>query len=305
MKCGLCLCLALFASSAIAGSVSYVVLQDLDEDSLVRVSADGKQATTIANGAAGVGLAVDRAGNYIVAARSALLRVTQKGVVTTLAFAPGGSKWVAVVADPGGDLIVADGLAHVLWRVSEDGRTVVRFAEYPGKNPINARSCGLLRDESGDFLLLRRGDDSTANFYRITPAGVVFRIPLTGAVWPPYDFRFYPLPDAPLAVSGGPMISDGSGAFLFLDVSPTGNLFHLTRDGLVTKLTHIATRLQPEGPDIGFDPMGLARNPDTGEILIAETMALRRVTTDGSPASVFRDTTKTNFGTAILAEVGR
>jgi len=281
------------------------VLQDLDEDSLVRVSADGKKATTIANGAAGVGLTVDRAGNYIVAARSALLRVTPKGVVSTIATAPGGSKWIAVAADPGGDLIVADGVSHVLWRVSEDGRTVARFAEYPGESPINARSCGLLRDESGDFLLLRRGDDLTANFYRITPAGVVSRIPLTGAVRPPYDFRFHPLPDALLAVSGGPMISDGSGALLFLDNVNTGNLFRLTRDGLVTKLTHIATKLQPDGPDIGFDPMGLARNPDTGEIIVAETMALRRVTTDGSPARVFRDAPRTNFGTAILAEVER
>jgi hypothetical protein len=91
VKIGLCICVALFASSAVAGSVSFVVLQDLDQDSLVRISADGKQATTIANGAAGVGLTVDRGGNYIVAARSALLRVTPTGVVTTLAFAPGGS----------------------------------------------------------------------------------------------------------------------------------------------------------------------------------------------------------------------
>ena len=307
MKFGLCLGVVLFASTAFAGSVSYVVLQNLDEDSLVRVSADGKHATTIANGAAGVGLTVDRAGNYIVAARSALLRVTPAGVGTNIATAPGGSKWIAVAADPGGDLIVADGVSHVLWRVSEDGRTVTRFAEYPGKNPIFATSCGLLRDDSGDFLLLRWGDDLTPNFYRITPAGVVSRIPLTGAVLPPYDFRepWYVQSDGPLAVTGGPMIPDGSGAFLFLDNSPTGNLFRLTRGGVVTKVTHIGRRLQPDGPDVGFDPIALARNPETGEIIVAECMTLRRITTAGSPASVFSDAPKTNFGTAILAEVGR
>ena len=299
------LCVILFANTALAGSVSYVVLQNLDEDSLVRVSADGKTATTIANGAAGVGLTVDRGGNYIVAARSALLRVTPAGIVTTIASAPGGSKWIAVAADPGGDLIVADGVSHVLWRVSEDGRRVAKFAEYPGKFPVHASSCGLLRDDSGDFLLLRRGDDLTPNFYRITPAGAVSRIPLAGAVWPPYDFRFYPKPDAPLALTGGPMISDGSGAFLFLDNSPTGNLFRLTRGGVVTKVTNFPLRLQPDGPDVGFDPIALARNPETGEIIVVETMTLLRVTTDGAPASIFRDAPKTNFGTAILAEVGR
>jgi len=305
VKLGVALCLCVFGRIAVAGSVSYVVLQDLDQDSLVRVSADGKQATTIANGAAGVGLTVDRIGNYIVAARHALLRVTPAGVVTTIAFAPGGSRWVAVAADPGGDFIVADGSAHVLWRVTEDGRTVTRFTEYPGKNPITSNSCGLLRDDSGDFLLLRRGDDLTINFYRITPTGIVSRIPLTGAVRPPYDFRFDPLPDSQLAVSGGPMISDGSGAFLFVDNVNTGNIFRLTIEGVVTKLSHIATRLQPDGPDIGFDPTALARNPDTGEIIVTETMALRSVSAAGSPATVFRDAPKTNFGTAILAEVGR
>ena len=173
MKFGLCLGVVLFASTAFAGSVSYVVLQNLDEDSLVRVSADGKHATTIANGAAGVGLTVDRGGNYIVAARSALLRVTRAGVVTTIATAPNGSEWVAVAEHAGGGLVVADGILHVIWRVSDDGRTVDKFAEYPGSLPRGGSGIGLLRDDSGDFLLLGLGDDNTAHLYLISPAGVV------------------------------------------------------------------------------------------------------------------------------------
>ena len=63
--------------SAPAETGSWVFLQDNPDESLVRLSADGKSLTTIAKGAAGLGLAIDAAGNYIVGARKTLLRVTE------------------------------------------------------------------------------------------------------------------------------------------------------------------------------------------------------------------------------------
>jgi hypothetical protein len=267
----------------------------LDEDSLVRVSADGKTATTIANGAAGVGLTVDRAGNYIVAARSALLRVTRAGVVTTIATAPNGSEWVAVAEHPGGGLVVADGILHVIWRVSDDGRTVDKFAEYPGSLPRGGSGIGLLRDDSGDFLLLRIGDDNTAHLYLISPAGEVSQIPLTGAVRPSAHF-FLPTKDGLTAVSGGPIVPDGSGAFLFLDDEHTRNIFRLTRSGVVTKFAHL-DRVS------GHFPFGLARNPETGEIVVQALGRLLRASPDGSTFGILYEGPKLHSGTAILAEI--
>src|SRR5947209_1218528 len=98
---------------------SYVVLQDSDHDSLIRLSVDGKKVSTIANGAGGVGLAVDAGGNYIVGAKSALLKVTPAGVVSTIANAPGDSEWTAAaVDDSNGSYIVVDGNQPILWRIS-------------------------------------------------------------------------------------------------------------------------------------------------------------------------------------------
>ena len=54
--------LLVFGTLATHGA-SYVVSQERDQDSLVRVSLDGQSMTTIASGVAGVGLAVDAAGN--------------------------------------------------------------------------------------------------------------------------------------------------------------------------------------------------------------------------------------------------
>ncbi len=91
-----------------ASSPSYVVLQKDEQESLVRVSADGKRKTIIASGiVGGVGLAKDRLGNYIVLAKAGLLRVTPSGAITTIAKVPPGSDWDSVAIDPKGDFILS------------------------------------------------------------------------------------------------------------------------------------------------------------------------------------------------------
>lgn len=287
--------LLLSAAPIATGSVSYVVVQDSDQDSLIRISGDGKSVTTIASGAAGVSLAVDRAGNYVVAARSALLRVTRSGVVTTIATAPEGAEWITVAADLQGNLIVADALQPVLWRVSEDGHSVVRFVEYPEALPPGLSEIGLVIDESGDYLLLRIGDDSTPHFYRVTPAGSVSRIPLRGAV-STTTRRFRPVPGVVNAVAGGTLIPDGAGIYLFLDKGCARNVFRLSTTGMVSRFANFSDESCHQG--------GLARNPETGEIVIMNLGGMLQASADGATTSVLCRDPKIRLPKAVIAESG-
>ncbi|MFN0106704.1 MAG: hypothetical protein ACKV2U_31995 [Bryobacteraceae bacterium] len=268
----------LAAAPPVGASPSYVVLQDLDEDSLIRVSADGKSVTTIASGAAGVGLARDRKGDYVVAARSALLRVTRSGVVTTIAKAPPGSEWVAVVADAEGNLIVADDTQHAVWRVAEDGNSILMIARHPGylrKQLWGA--IGLAVEKSGDYLLLREGDKRTLEFYRVTPAGAVSKIPLSGAT-----LRF-----------GGAMLPDEAGNYLFASCSPA--IFRITPKGVISELIRL--------DDTYRYLSALARNPETGEFVGARLQWIVRVG-EGLSATDLTSSPKVRIPMAILAETG-
>lgn len=278
-----------------AGSLSYVVLQDSDRDSLVRVSANGKQTATIASGVGGVDLTLDRVGNYVVAARSALKRVTPSGVVTTIANAPAGSEWIAVVADSTGNLLAADDLKHIIWRISEDGQSVTELVRYPGKFALGGSDLGLTIDKTGDCLLMRVGDDNAPHLYRISPTGSISPIPLRGAVGPPV--RGFRAPwGHPVAVSGGPLVPDGSGNYFFLDDSATRNIFRLTADGRVTKFSQLK--------GVTCCVKGLARNPETGELIIADVFRLLRVPPDGSETAKFSNDPKLRSITAVVVEGG-
>jgi hypothetical protein len=116
------------AVSPIFANTSYVVLRDSDTDSLIRVSSDGKTVTPIANGAGGLGLAVEASGTYIVAAQSALLRVTRTGKVKKVAEAPPNAEWASLAIDQRGDFIIVDGKLPVLWRVSSNGESITKVA---------------------------------------------------------------------------------------------------------------------------------------------------------------------------------
>ena len=180
-------CVALFSvlPPATAASVSYVLLQDSDENSLIRISADGKTIRTIASAAAGVGLAADYSGDYIIAARSKLLRVKRTGNVTTVAPAPEGTTWTAIALDANGNIIAADGKKPILWRISPDGQTVVRAATFRDLTYTAERPIALIIHPSGDYIVLLPGIDHRlarppARMIRISTSGAATEVPLAG-----------------------------------------------------------------------------------------------------------------------------
>lgn len=273
------------------GNVSYVVLQDSEEDSLVRVSADCKTITTIANGAAGVGLAVDAAGNYVVAAKSSLLRVTPSGVVTTIATAPEDAEWSTVAVAGSGDLIVADGKLPVVWRISPDGMSVLKAANYGGLTyPSGGRHVAVIVDASGDYLVLEEGNHRVGviglvtEFYRITPAGVVKEIALKGVR----------APMNPVSI-----VSDGVGGFLIAgDVPGVDGVFRLAPDGLVTKFAELSNR---------HSIFCVVRNSETGDLVIAVGFerSLLRIRSDDRKDGTLAAGGKLLFPTAIVAEASK
>ncbi|WP_321476296.1 hypothetical protein [uncultured Paludibaculum sp.] len=275
------------------GSVNYVVLQESDRDSLIRVSADGKTVSTIAHGAGGVDLTVDRAGNYVVAAKTALLRVTRAGEVSTIAKAPPGAEWESVIADRSGSLIVADGRKPILWRVSEDGQSVAKWVEFP-RTQVHPgfNHTGLASDGSDGYLLLGytsnwafgNKDPKTKIplFHQITANGEVTRIPVSGVT----------------VTSSRRLIPDGSGSYLFLNVYPDDRkdrkVFHLSASGTVSEFA--------DPGEQGCCMTGLVRNPGTGDVIITIVNRLLRVSADGATTSELCRYPKISFPEAIIVE---
>jgi hypothetical protein len=195
------------AVSPIFANTSYIVLRNSDTDSLIRVSSDGKTVTPIANGAGGLGLAVEASGTYIVAAQSALLRVTRTGKVEKGAEAPPNAEWASLAIDQRGDFIIVDGKLPVLWGVSSNGESITKVATLNAITyPSGGRATAVTVDASGNYLWLiqgivdhRRGAET--QFFSVSPGGAIAEITLKG----------------PRTYSPTSMISDGAGSYLFVD----------------------------------------------------------------------------------------
>jgi hypothetical protein len=270
-----CAVLLAMAWPSVAANVSYVVLHQHGSESLVRVSDDGQSRTTIATGAGGYGLAVDKHGDYIVAAVSSLLRVTASGAVSQIAETPGGSQWMSVAVDAGGNYIVGDNQRHSIWRVSADGQTVNRVATYPAQN-TELEDIGVTVDRAGDYLVVE--DNSFAShFWRISPSGRVTPIPLHGDKM----------------TSGSSIVADGEGNYL-VGSHRDSAIFRVTSSGEVTKFANVS----------GQNLSGLARNPETGELAVALNFdpALRKISATGLSVTKFSDL---GYANAIIAESGR
>jgi hypothetical protein len=223
-------------------------------------------------------LAVDKHGDYIVAAVSKLLRVTASGVVSEIAACPSGSQWLSVALDSGGNYIVGDNRRHFIWRVSQDGQTVDRVAIYPVQRNDEWEDVGIIVDGAGDYLVIEDNYGS-AHFWRISPAGRVTPILLHGDKM----------------MSGASIIVDGDGEYLIGSYRDRA-IFRVTPAGEVTKFASVG----------GQNMTGLARNPETGELVASFNFdpALRKISADGSSVTEF-----TNLGyayaSAIIAESGR
>jgi len=273
-----------------AASTSYVVLQK-GPNSLVRVSSDGKSVTTIAGGFDGAGLAIDSAGNYVVGARSKLLRITPSGTISTIAEAPGDALWTTVAVDAQGSVIVADGRKPRIWRVAADGSLVVKVADYEAFNDSLEQSVGVAVDSAGDYWVVRADADpltpglpATARLYRISPTGAVHEIRLRGV--------------RSGAFSGGAVL-DGEGHLLITDHRESG-ILRVAKDGDVTRLAPILSQCSA-----GI--WGLARDAVTGDIVAADPFCgtVLRTKPDGSGAETLTQFGKIGFPVAVVVEHGR
>jgi len=239
-------------------SVSYIVLQDAEKDSLIGISSEGKLVSTIANGAGGVALTADKDGNYIVAGKSRLLRVSPSGAVSTVATAPGGAQWNAVAAEPDGSFLVADVNAPGIWHVAPDGMVASepefqRIIRYP------ATILGLAVDEAtGARSVLF---DSGARFLRLlrqSGNGASVEVRLQGA-----ELR-----------SPAGFASDGSGGFLVTANVGLG-VYRISPDGGVSRFADL--------PNTEGEAAALTRSA-VGEIVVFAPYAqsLVRLNADGS-----------------------
>lgn len=251
---------------------SYVVLQDTDESSLVRVSADGRVVVKIADHAAGLGLAQDENGDYVVGARSRLLRVTKTGEISIIATAPAGAEWTAVAIDPrDGSFVVADGKQPALWRISADGRSVLKIASFQDINYAGGdRKGAVVVDSSGNAFLLTEGDPrregsrriARAHLFRVSPRGEMSEILLNG-------------PDLRCASA---MISDGGRGFLVLPCT-AGRVMHLTEDGNLSDFAELPSAGQ--SPDSAHETYaGLVRSIRGDGVLVVLPFRASLVHTD-------------------------
>jgi len=275
----ICCVLLLTAWPATAGAGSFVVLNRSANNSLVRVSSDGHLIGTLAVKVGGYGLTKDSAGNYIIAAVSSLLRVTPSGGVSTIATAPRGSQWMRVVQDHEGVFVVADNQRHAVWRISADGQSVAKLANYSEASPI-MEDVSIVLDESGNYLVIE--EIHGTHLWRVTPAGQVTPVPLRGVN----------------IATGGVMIDEGDGNYLIGSYRDHA-VFRLSKAGDVTRFAELELNKT--------SLTGMARNLETGEIVATLNFAqsLMRISADGRTVSrLAKEPSYLSYPTAILYESG-
>lgn len=286
---------ALFAiaSAASAGSRSLLVLEPPGGD-LLRVSLDGQTVGIVAPDAGGLDLAIDSRGNYLIATGSELVRVARDGEKTTLAKAPDGSSWVSVAAFPDGSVVLADEPAHLLWRVNPNGE-LTKLARYPGSLPLGDAQIGLAAQANGECLVMRLSDENAVELMRVGPDGAISAMPLRGAVHKPARISQVE-PDVRSSISGGSLVSDGSGGYFFLDAPWTRNLFHLSSTGDVKRIAKL--------PEAAGHGRVLVRDPKTQEFIVGSPSGLRRIAADGVTTSVLAADDRLRKLRAIVLEEG-
>ncbi len=234
--------------------VGYLVENSTTGGSVV-VAGDGS-AVLFPTAINGNDVALDAGLNSVVATGSALVRVTPFGEnITTIANAPAGSSWIAVAADPFGNLIVGDNLKHGIWRVSPDGASVVFVTGYPLFYPSLAENIRILVDVHGNYSVAE-DNGGVFHLFSITPSGTVNEVTLTGA-------------QRPFTVNG--LTFDTNGNYIVLD-NTSGALYQITPQGASTLL---------DGLDDG-GISGLAQNPLTNQYVFGFPGQLQQTTPNDS-----------------------
>ncbi|HEX4276372.1 MAG TPA: putative Ig domain-containing protein, partial [Bryobacteraceae bacterium] len=239
--------------------VSYVVVNQ-NSGGLVGVTGNGSTVATISGAAGGYDVAQDAGGNFVVASIGSLQRVTPLGVATTIANAPPGSAWIGVAADGSGNFIVGDNMGHEIWRVSSDGLTKTPVATYQVSAPADLEDIKVAVDASGNYIVAH--DNSAFNLIKITPAGVITSITLSGQTLPQQV---------------GGLTFDSNGNYMVLDYT-LNTIFQITPAGIVSVFAGSVA--------VNAQALGIARNPLTNEYIIGlSSGALNKVSADGQTVS--------------------
>jgi uncharacterized protein (TIGR03437 family) len=204
--------------------------------------------------------AADAAGNFIIATGNGLAKVSQAGVSTSIATAPELSRWVSVAVDSTGNYIVVDDEQHQLVKVTPAGgvSTIASYLNFVIEG--DSEEDAIVRiDATGNYILVHDNGE-TDRILRITPAGSISEISLSGTV-----------PDR----VGGFTIT-GGGNYIVVDFE-SAQVFQITPGGASTSLV--------ANPHTFFDsPEGVFYDPATGKILLVdnEIESLFSVSTDGT-----------------------
>ena len=247
-------------AAALADSVTYYASGRFQ--GIFAIPSNGP-ATTISNPYGASGFTRDSVGNFIVANAGVLVKVTPQGNATVIANAPALVGWVDVTLDGNGNYVLTDNGTHKIFRVSASTFGITPVATYP-TTADELEDSYVRVDASGNYIVV--SDNGPAvRVFRITPAGVVSEIHLSGVI--------------PTSVGG--MTFDASGNYVITDFRH-GAIDVITPSGTVTTLIQNDTLFAAE-------ILGVVRDSSTGNFVVAGRLSnsLYLVAPDGSSFNQF------------------
>jgi hypothetical protein len=252
-------------------------------------SADGTGAAARFNGP--VGITLDNSGNlYVTDNVSTIRKITQAGVVTTLAgsAASTGSTDGSAARFSGPRAIAADATGNLY--VADTGNNTIRKVTPAGVVTTLAGSAGTAGNVDGSGAAARFNapmgigvDPTTGNLYvstntdgtvrMVTPAGVVTTLTPTGTLNHPQGLT---------VASNGTIYLADSGANLVRVISPAGVVGVLAGSGQAGAADGVV-----DGASFN-NPVGIAYNPNNGYVVVADdnNHLIRQVSPFGSASTV-------------------
>jgi uncharacterized protein (TIGR03437 family) len=221
-----------------AATTSYEVL-NRNSGLLTGIALTGGSTGTITSSVSGYDMAIDSSGNFIIASGS-LYRVNSAGTNTIIAAGPAGGGFLSVAVDSTGNFICADNVTHRVFRVSSNGASVVPVATYPITDTNELEDVVVRVDPGGNYIVAH--DNNGFHMARITPAGVVTPLTLTGST-----------PN-----SAGGLTFDALGNYVVEDYN-ANTLYTVTPAGVSAVLVASSALNRP---------IGIVRDPSTNNYIV-------------------------------------
>ncbi|HEU5020483.1 MAG TPA: putative Ig domain-containing protein, partial [Bryobacteraceae bacterium] len=135
----------------------------------------------------GYDLAMDASGNFIIASSAAIIRMTPAGDPHLVASAPEGSKFVSVAVDSAGNYVVADSgtTTHRIIRMSPDGASIGNPVSYRADGTSDFEDALVRIDSQGNYIVAEDFSPQgggPVHLHKITPGGTVTDVPLSGQI---------------------------------------------------------------------------------------------------------------------------